>query len=364
MDSNKDLHEWLTPFPPDGGLGVCFAPRGSGLTTSVRRLVAERGVEAIWISAATRQPRRLLCAGGTSCYSVTMHRKVIVIDEADAVLSGDCAQDVADHLKKRADFPCPILLLSCNTRVALARVMDVVTSSRRPFSKFVAACDDTDQRAASLDEAFGDSADLRDDGEGDGVNGACKILFGPVKPTSLESALRIHDMDGAVTSAALFENYALGTNVADASGFADACSTADMLEECMRGEQRWELGEYANATRVAAALVCIGPQCTRPVGTLKFGSVWSKSHNLAAKAKAFRSFNRARRAKHLSCLSIEDVGTYRTLIMALVRAKRYVDIARGPAGGLNSTALLAAMRLWSGKYTLAVHGHVKKHLFP
>ena len=109
------LRAWMAGRATTGP-ALATASAGSGLTTLVQLLLAETGLESVWIGCGTQRVKALLQNAGANPLSVTMRRKMIVIDEFDALASGD-ASAAADAIAfARSHPPLPVLFLSHATR--------------------------------------------------------------------------------------------------------------------------------------------------------------------------------------------------------------------------------------------------------
>lgn len=335
------LRAWVASGAP--GPALATAAPGSGLTTTVQLLLAEARVDAVWVGAGTQRTRALLAQAGGSPVSVTMRRKVIVVDEFDAIVATDVttATDILAFI--RSQPPLPVLVLTHATRSAKA----LEYAKRwprfgfaRPPAAAVAAylrgvadahgVQATDADLAALAKAVrGDvrsalgALDLRRVGDGPGgpggAGGAGEAggaggLAAAVKDEAIEGldlveavlrgqrgdtlldCLRVYGSEPGVVPMGVYENYlaSLARNdLRAAACAADAFSAADVVDRHMYAKQAWECTDLYGALAVGGPSLSLRRHRTVPpdarVGVTKFGSVWSKAYNACAKTKIVRA---------------------------------------------------------------------------
>lgn len=318
------LRQWLRCTA--AGPALATATPGSGLTTLVHLLVRETEVEAVWIGCATPRIRALLEQAGANPLSVTMRRKVIVIDEFDALASGDtmAASDVLSFVRSKP--PVPILVLSHSTRssktlefakawpkfafgrpptaalaaylravadkqgIAVADVTDLASRVRGDVRAALMALDfghrGQDAAAAPGEPEFGTK-----DEAVEGLDLTEAVLRGE-RGHTVRDCLKVFGMESAVVPMGLYENYLASLGKEDLAAvvdIADSFADADIVDRYLYAKQAWDLHDFYGVCSVAGpALTLRHRRASTPspsFGVTKFGSVWSKVYNMCAKTK-------------------------------------------------------------------------------
>lgn len=399
------LRAWMR----DGAVGpalVTAAP-GSGLTTLVTLLVREVGMDAVWIGCATPRVKQLLQAAGASPVSVTLRRKIIVVDEFDVFGSDSVA--LADALAfAKAGPPLPVLFASRATRsqksleyakswprFELGRASPAALRAylRASCDRHGVGADDAciaavvkatkgDLRAAlmTLDalriKAGGCAAVADDtvarhakDETSDALDAVESLLRGE-RGADVADCLKVHGMDPAVVPMGLYENYlgSLGKgDLAAAAAAADWFSAADRVDRYLYSRQAWECLEHYAAAAVAGPVLCMRRQrASKPsatYGVTKFGSVWSRMYNMYAKMKHVRGLARARAAAGLADLDAGDLALVRECVRGALAAGDDEGLRRACAGlGPTEVLQLARLQLGPAWYKPAQHARVRRLL--
>lgn len=408
------LRQWLGN-PGTTGPALATASPGSGLTMLVRLMLAELGLESIWITTGTPRIRALLAQAGANPVSVTMRRKVIVVDELDALGSADSSA-LADVLAfARSKPPLPVLFATHATRSQKPHEF-AKTWPRfafgRPTDAKVRAClarlvakhgidqiddsqlDDLVKRARGDVRAAVMALDLaRRGGGGCGGGGrhACQIV--DIKDEATEGldlveavlrgqrggtvaeCLKMFAMEPAVMSMGLYENYLASLGSEDmeaATRMADEFAAADCVDRYMYARQAWDAHDVYGARAVAGPSMALRRhRRSKPnasLGVTKFGSVWSKVYNMCAKTKHLKQISNKYAEAGLAPLTACDLAWVREGLRAALRnddedAVRRLCHPLAPPEAL----LLARLDAAGGSaawYKQATHARVKRALLP
>lgn len=397
------LRQWMASGAP--GPALATAAPGSGLTTLVQLLVRETGLDAVWVGCATPRVRALLDHAGANPVSVTMRRKLVVVDEFDALGCGDSSA-LADALAfARGKPPVPLLFLAHATRsqkthefakswplfhmgrpspAAVAAYLLRVRAAHAPDVpvaevEALAAAVKGDVRAALT------ALDLRRRREGavdvkdevcDGLDLAEAVLRGE-RGATVPECLRLFGMEPAVLPMGVHENYlpCLGGGAQDvdaAAAVADAFSRGDLVDRYMYARQAWEVMDVYGAHVVAAASMALRRRRSRVpagFGITKFGSLWSKMYNTCAKTKNVRALAAAYAEAGRTPLRPCDLAYVRACLKALLQRKAAAegDDIRRVCAPLTPPLVLALCRLDAGPggsawYKQTCHARVKRAL--
>lgn len=403
------LRAWMASG--QSGPALALATPGSGLTTLVRLLIKECGLESVWIGCSTPRIKTVLEQAGANPLSVTMRRKIVVIDEFDALSSSDATASSEALAFARSKPPVAVLFASHATRsqkaLEFAKHWPRFAFARLPVAKLAAYLSGLAHGKASEDEcrqiadaAKGDvraavmALDLgvRRTGPGpprcsssplqmkdeapDGLDLTEALLTGQ-RGCTVPDCLKVFGMEPAMVPMGLFENYLSALDKTDmraAELAADGFSMADCVDKYLYSRQAWDVHDMYGVCSIAVPTFAL--RCHRRVprppasfGITKFGSVWSKMYNMCTKAKHVRALaTRYAEAGLLAptacdlawvrqCLKhmvvadgLADPGALRRLMWPL-RAGDVLHLARLDAGPGGST--------W---YKQAVHARIKKIL--
>ena len=391
------------------GPALATAAPGSGLTTLITMLVRETTMDAVWIGCATPRVKHLLQQAGASPVSVTLRRKIIVVDEFDAFGAGDSAA-LADALAfAKAAPPLPVLFASHSTRSqksleyakawpkfelgrpsaaalkAYARVVcdkHSVPVDDEGIAKIVASTKG-DLRAAlmTLDAvrigAAPGGAAVTDDvverhakDEAADALDIVESLLRAQRGADVKDCLKLYYMESAVVPMGLYENYlgSLGKGDLEAAALAaDSFSEADRVDRYLYSHQAWDALEfYATAAVAAPALLMRRSRKSAPsptFGITKFGSVWSRMYNMYAKMKHVRGLAQARAGGGLVHLDVVDLALVRQMLRAALDAGDAASLARS-CSWMTPAQVLALARLQLGPawYRQMHHARVKRAL--
>lgn len=397
------LRAWMRSGAP--GPALATAAAGSGLTTLIQLLVKEAGLDAVWIGCATPRIKALLEQTGSCPVSVTMRRKIVVVDEFDAFggASGDAAaaSDALSFAKSKP--PVPMLFVSHSTRsqksleyakawpkfamgrpctlpyltrVAAEHSIPGVTADQL---RDLAARTKGDLRAALMALDLARRGDLTAGGSdtkdetADPLDLTEEVLRGE-RGRSVAECLRLFAMETAVLPMGLWENYvdSLGKDGADlaaAAAAADGFSAADTVDKYMYSHQAWELLEAYGACAVAApalSLARLRKSAPKAIKVTKFGSIWSKMYNACAKAKHLKQLNLSRAGEGLQALGGIDWAYVRGIVRSRLQDDGSDDGAvRAACHPLTPAQVLCLARLCPGEstwYKQAWHARVKRLL--
>ena len=320
------LRAWLRSAK---GPALATAASGTGLTTLVELLAREAKMDIVRVGAGTPRVRAFLAAAGSSPVTVTLRRKLIVVDEIDA---GGDASPLAEALAfAKTSPPLPVLFVGKSMRSQkpheFAKAWPRFAFARPPASKLAAylasvaakhgvqgldvaelakrcrgdvrsaiMAMDMHRRAAAPTAAPAAPAAApaaKDEAE-DGLDLVEAILKGD-RGATVRDARCIFSQVPAMASMGLFENYAdaLGKDdVASAARVAAAFSAADVLDAAAGAHQAWDaLADACAVASVAAPAAALARATRKPKApkVTKFGTAWSKAHNASAKTKHVRA---------------------------------------------------------------------------
>jgi hypothetical protein len=260
-----------------------------------------------------------LASAAASPMAVTFRKKVIVVFDYDAIASND---------------PSTMLAVAAAMKINKVPCVIVGNSFRGKT--------DLPKHHAVFEVAGGPVAVRRDKG----IAGAEAALSGEI---------REYSGDG-IAAGAVFDNYlSVNPEFADVCHIAEAFSAADVI-----GEQLCRAGDFDDPysfVPIAAAALWSGN--SKKVTITTFGTVWSKTNAMYAKVNSVRVISKAFEVSGSRLLWTPTTGV--DLVRGMMASSAdHVGVAKRLA--LPPPALLAIMRLWKTKYTLATHAKVKKSL--
>lgn len=387
------LRAWLAAGVPRSVFLVVGVP-GSGVSTLLTALLEALEIESVWLGPGTHRLRVAMADAGCSVFSATGRRKVLVVEGFDALMhDASSAADIADALKRQ--LPAPTVFLAHRTRTVRRRFEEMFPAATRARATALDMRPMAAARIASmLQEAHPSvdpavAADMARDCRGDLRSALASLAFSEesgayTKDETPEADVVVEDLlagraggvrealavsagDAAVVSHGIFERYGYCPEV------ADAFSVADIIEERMFATQRWELTDVHAvmavaypALRLDTAHVMPAPAQECSAGASKktkfvYGMVWSRMHLQAARRKLVHTVHTQRAQAKLLPLDVPDLGLVRRILSDAVASWSPEVIGR-VTHGLRPDAILAIMRLWKGRYTLATHGRVSRLL--
>ena len=294
----------------------------------VKRAVEHSDAEPVYISMGGVAGIDIASAAQTPI-AVTFKKKVIIVYEFDAIVSCDpstCAAISAAIKKNRV----PVILVANSFRskgselpkghvfFSLAEKNDVIPI----YSKKIKGID------GAKDALRGVEAEYR--GDGIALGGVFDNYLNHATP--IDAALRI------------------------ANSFSSADIAAESMRRCGCFDDPYSFLPISMASHVFREL-----GATPTIGT--FGTVWSKTNAMYAKMNSSRVVERAmvdagsRQAWHAAA-GIDTVRCMVSAALARDDVREAADVA--DRAGLTHAALLATMRLWKTKYTLATHAKIRK----
>lgn len=397
------LRAWMASGTP--GPALATAGPGSGLTTLITLLIKEIGLECVWIGCGTVRIKALLEQAGANPLSVTMRRKIIVIDEADALPSGDSMALSETLAFAKSSPPVPVLFamhvnrsqksvefakhwpkfeLGRPTQAVMHRFLSKVVADKGVQidpQKLIDLSRDTrgDVRAAlmALDlagrgrSAVAADVDTKDEAT-DGLDLTEAVLRGE-RGSSVRECLNIFGMESAVVSAGIYENYLTSLGKDDmecAMQVAEDFSAADSVDRYLYSHQAWDMYDVYGVFSVAAPSIVINhKRKSKPkpgFGITKFGTMWSKVYNMCAKTKHVRNLAAKYAEAGIQPLAPCDMAWVRRCLRTAVERKDE-DLIRSVAWPLAAADVLCMARLdaspgGSAWYKQTVHARVKKLL--
>lgn len=315
------LRAWMAAAGP-GTAALATAPTGSGLTTLVRLLIKEVGLDAVWVGCGTPRVRALLHAAGANPVSVVLRRAILVIDEIDGMAAtGDPGlTDALAFAKSKPPVPMLFLGKSCRSakpmefakswpKFAFARLptsrvapylrgiatahgvpldpaaidalaahvkgdvrsaimaMDLARATPPPPPTVVAEQQPLPAGQASLLSFFKPAPrvttiDVKDDAD-DGLDLVEAVLRGDRARTVLDG-LKVFGMEPSMVGMGIHENYASTVDdMCVAARLTDEFSAADVVDRHMYAKQAWDMHDhYGVLSLVAPALAIHGAGAT------------------------------------------------------------------------------------------------------
>jgi hypothetical protein len=405
------------------GPALATAVSGSGLSTLVRLLAKEAGMDVVLVGCGTTRLKATLADAGASPYTVTLRKKVIVIEEIEAMAAGgETAQLVEAVSFAKTNPPVPVLFVGrsvrsqkphefaklwprfafarpsaprmaayletvarkCGIDVERAHIDELARAAAGDVRSAIMALDVHRRKAAGgggASGADGGIAHAKDEAE-DGLDLAEAVLRGE-RGSSVADGVRAFSQEPGMVPMAVYENYlasmAKDTDVAGlaaAASVAEHYSAADGVDRYMCSHQAWDslhetYGVFAVAgpsmilaARRAARAATAATAATR---ITKFGTAWSKAHNMSAKVKHVRALRLAFAGAGMVPMGACDLAWVRrclkTLLGAEGRASRQLCAWWKP---LAAPEMLCLARLdvtgsadW---YKQSTHARVKKAL--
>ena len=391
MSYDEDVHavrQWLTTGTSKSMVLVVGIP-GCGASSTLTTLLTDLGIESVWLTPGMQKLRASLHDAGCSYYSATGRRKVVVLDGFDAIMGdANSAADVGDYVRRA--FPAPTICLAHRTRTIIKRFRDLFNAASRPRASVVELHPLAPDRIASILKERHPSIE---DAEAVKISRQCKgdlkaaisaldfsthdassrlkdeipesfavvdtILEGGIQ--TVRDALDMASAESTVISYGVFERYGFSPEI------ADAFSIADVLEEHMFANQKWELGDVHASIAVGypAVAMTISGNTVLPkkaTDTFTYGMVWSRLHLHAARKKLTHTISSQRAESRLMSIPITDLGLVRSMVVQAEKNKEY-DILKSIVHGLRADGILALMRLWKGGYTQSTHSRICKNIF-
>lgn len=304
----------------------------------IKDAVDSAGAEGVYISMNGLEGVDLASAARTPI-AVTFKKKVIVVFEYDAMVTGD--QGLLAHVSAAIKVnKVPVVLVGNSFKSKASslpkdcRVFHVVSADPHDHIRAITKFSDT-----------------RDSLEDKGLAGAESVFSG------------VHQEyrgDG-IALGGVFDNYLV--QVDNLENIADAFSWADVVSEGMCRAGSFD-DPYSFVPLEVASLAFRNSHTKKPTIST-FGTVWSKTNAMYAKVNTGRMAARTMTdsGSKVSWTPVSGIDMIRGMIVTQLQKNDLqgaVNIAKN--AGLNSAALLAIMRLWKTKYTLAMHSKIKKLL--
>lgn len=309
-----------------------------GLDSSViKKAVDAAGAEGVFISMNGLEGVDLASAA-RSPIAVTFKKKVIVVFEYDAMVTGD--QGLLTHVSAAIKVnKVPVVLVGNSFK-------SKASSLPKDTAIFTVVSADPHDHIRAITKFSGKRDSLSDKG----LAGAEAVFDG------------IHqDYRGdGIALGGVFDNYLV--QVDNLENIADAFSWADVVSEgmCRAGS----FDDPYSFFPLEVASLAFRNSTKKPVIST-FGTVWSKTNAMYAKVNTGRVAARTmtESGSNVYWTPVSGIDMIRGMIVTQLHKNDLqgaVDIATN--AGLNSAALLAIMRLWKTKYTLAMHAKIKKLL--
>lgn len=376
-DLVASLAGWLRDAP--AGMAWLTATAGSGLTTTLTTVVRDLDLEAVWLTASNLRSRAFLKDVCCSPLAVNGKRKVVVLDELEAVLGSETAMvDVAHVVKQATRVPLVCAMkstraaLGCDLRKKAALVVDFPPPTHEAMVAVASAI----AQKEGLDQGLVDSLCAQAPGD---LRHVLTTLRASVKETrvvgmqtvdsvekvlgtrvGVRDAMTLFWADPCGLPNGLFETYWKATTEAsDCTAYLDMLSAADVLDSCIHGKQRWDLWDAYGALTTCSADVLLPKK--RGIQLDKFGTLWNKKYVQCNKAKLLKGVSHTRSGAGGTRLTAEDAACIRMMIAScLPDAERVAAVCR--SAGLDAHGCLHIMRLWDSGYKLSTHARVKRAL--
>lgn len=310
------LRSWIAAAAP-GSVAWASASPGGGLSTLVRLLACECGVEIVVCSGGDAAGRAEISRAGASAVTVTLAPKILVIENIDG-LQPSCASEVAAIVRESR---APVLLLDRSgvrerrSRLAagvlragaacfefprgrardILSIVSAVSSGRPPAPGSIVAAAAGDLRAAltALDGTHA-ARYARDS------LASLKFLCSDRAARTVQEALRAHADDDSI-SGAYFDYY---LTAADADDLGVATAIADAFSSAAAAGSRAAPPPY-----LLGALTCAAPSLLLgarppPRRHATFATEWNRSNQSRTREHALRAVSGRRRALGLSDLDV------------------------------------------------------------
>lgn len=312
-------------------------PMGLGADL-VYQAVERAGIEPVYVSMSGMGGVDLDSAA-RSPIAVTFKKKVIIVLEFDAIVSSD--PTIAKHVAAAIKLDkVQILLVAHSFR---AKAADL-PKGHAFFEVQVNTDPHYEVRKVSKFDSLRDS--IRDKG----LAGA---------EAALQGIMQDYRGDG-IAMGGVFDNYLV--NGVDYQNIAEAFSWSDAVSEGM-----CRAGNYDDQyTFVPVTMTALAFADAPKHGTVTtFGTVWSKMNAMYAKVNSSRALvNKMRESGSRSTWGVvQGFDALRGMMQSRLAENDIEGAARvARSAGLDSASVLALMRLWKSKYSLAMHAKVKKLL--
>lgn len=343
-----------------GMLVISAAQRGCGVTTLLECFVRELGLDAIWIHQPIRGARAFLEDATRGRRTALGQKKVLILDPFDAICTeATCAADIQEYLKKGLSR-VPVIVAGHHLRVNRSKVTDItkkldaravtwvefppldvhkVLALLGPSAASLWESTGGDLRNCLQSQRFGDLRAVKDD-RVDGFDAIARIVH--AEPSlGLRDAARLVEGDANMIAGGVFENYPTWSSLASCERVSDAMSVADIFEKAMYTKNAWGLSGPHSA---CIAAVTLEPRAKK-LAMEKYGTVWSRENNKKTKEKSLQKVG----------MTAQEVALIRTILVAAVARGDVETVRRFAAQYGGADTVLAIMRLWKTKYTLAMH---------
>lgn len=391
-DEVSQLREYLSGPP---GAVFVTSEQGTGLSTLLKLLIRESGMSMIRLASSQTRLKGVLKDTCATSVGVDFKRKCILLDEFD-VMMGDSTQ---------AQDLVTFLLGSPNVHIVCAghpvRKTKLFTSLCKPPSAWVSPPiafpsppidrirevllrhgivlgkdGDTDNKNVDLRSMLL-TADMglfhKRDIFQEGVQALTTCLEAP----TLDKSLRVFAFDSSVIPALIQENYlTLVDDLRTIAEVSDSISAGDTLEKFMYKHQRFDaINMYASfsvaypASRLPTPITSTTTQAKKPTqgkqaipSSAKYGTVWSKMHNLATKSKLAKHVATHMISKGSTASHVEDYSFVRSILRPMIETEDFAGI-RSTLLSNDPEILLSICRLWKSPwYGQPVHLKMKKGL--
>lgn len=373
------LRAWLCDDRRAKTVAYVSAAAGAGLSTLLRLLAAECGLDSVWGCAADGSDRTLLARAGASKVSLTFARKVLVMDELDGIQPA-CAVDVGAFARSKSRHAPLVLLDHTGSRQRRSRLASGLVCGQRAVAEAfefsvqpervlrvverIAAAEELEGGATHASKVAAANGDLRQ-----AINSLQSLdpsaamrysrdalesldwLLGPVPSRrTVVGAIRAFDDDPSLANV-FQESYLIATRPPDlytVARLADSFSAGDVAETGCFSRQDFSMP----ATQLHAALTCAAPTLLLPPrngrSCTRFGTTWSKTFNQAARQGVLRHICHARRERGLSDLGSTDFAILALAMDSAVR-KEDAESLQALAHGLDAQQIQSCMRWMSCK---------------
>lgn len=335
----EKFRAWLDAARAPCAAVITSEVTGSGVSHMVRDVCARMNIETVTVSHPARMLRTVLKDATGSARTVFGARKVLVIDPLDAVLAEPTsAGDLSDFLKSGRS-KVPVIVAGVRSRSSASKLRDMLKprvwdlhETHFPALEESAvlvelARVNPDVPAATVHRAWRDArGDLghalktleagfgtghAKDRVVDGTDAIAALLFGTV---SVFEGARIIEGDSKAIASGVHENYPLtGQDVHTCAEIADAFSTADLMDEHIYGNQRFDMAPVYDAVCAGAGGVLAKPTDRRPFAVERYGTVWSKHSMMRTRQKSVRGIRAYLLEAGRTTLTAQELGAWRSI---------------------------------------------------
>lgn len=326
----ETLTQWLLQ---DHDVKTVKIETQSGARLAVEEAIVQANMEPVRISMQGLQGVDMASAS-KSPIAVTFKRKVIIVYDYDAIVSGD--QSLLNHVNTAIRTNMVPIVLVGKTVTGKAATL--------PIKGYHTITIQNDEY-----EVIAITKDKKDTFEDKGIEGAINALRGR------------HDLDyrgDGIAFGGVFDNYLTNSSrlsIDELSNISDTYSWSEAT-----GEVLCENGMYEDPYTFVPVTTAAAYFSKEDKGLVKtFGQVWSKTNAMYAKMNSIHALQTmVRPIGYFS--QVDGFDHIRNILLQHISNQEYEKVANvAKSMGITASGLLSLMRLWKCKYTLSIHAKIK-----